>query len=324
VTGLRSALGSAPARLGAYLVVVAAVFGAAYAGGAWAGPVAGDEPPARAHEATTEPGHGDGTAGTPDGDAGHGAAAAAEPAGLQLSQDGYTLRPAAVVLPAGRQVAFRFEVTGPDGGTVTRFRPTHEKALHLIAVRRDLASFQHVHPVMDGAGRWSVPLDLSAPGTYRVFADFAPAAASGDGHEAATLVLGTDVFVAGSFVPQAVPAPAASTVAGGYEVTLAGTPVAGRESELAFTVRRGGRPVTDLQPYLGAFGHLVSLRAGDLAYLHTHPAEEAHPGDAGGPEVRFATTFPTAGTYRLFLDFRAGDAVHTAAFTVAVPRKESS
>jgi hypothetical protein len=79
-----------------------------------------------------------------------------------------------------------------------------------------------------------------------------------------------------------------------------------------------GQPVTDLQPYLAAYGHLVALREGDLAYLHVHP-EEA-PGDGrtpAGPEIVFTAQVPSAGTYRLFLDFRHGGRVHTAAFTVA-------
>jgi hypothetical protein len=79
-----------------------------------------------------------------------------------------------------------------------------------------------------------------------------------------------------------------------------------------------GQPVTDLQPYLAACGHLVALREGDLAYLHVHP-EEA-PGDGrtpAGPEIVFTAQVPSAGTYRLFLDFRHGGRVHTAAFTVA-------
>ena len=97
----------------------------------------------------------------------------------------------------------------------------------------------------------------------------------------------------------------------------------GRETGLTFTVSRGGAPVTGLQPYLGAFGHLVSLRAGDLAYLHTHPETEAHDGATGGPDVRFATTFPTAGAYRLFLDFQVDGVVRTAAFTVVVPSAAS-
>ena len=46
--------------------------------------------------------------------------------------------------------------------------------------------------------------------------------------------------------------------------------VAGEESELTFNVQRDGKPV-DVEPYLGADGHLVALREGDLAFLHVHP-----------------------------------------------------
>ena len=63
----------------------------------------------------------------------------------------------------------------------------------------------------------------------------------------------------------------------------------------------------------------MSLRSGDLAYLHTHPAEEARGDERGGPEIRFATTFPTAGRYRLYLNFAHGGEVRTAEFTVEVP-----
>ena len=95
-------------------------------------------------------------------------------------------------------------------------------------------------------------------------------------------------------------------------------PVAGHESDLVLSVREGGRPVTTLQPYLGAYGHLVALRAGDLAYLHAHPPGAADDDTGGGPDLAFVTSFPTAGTYRLFLDFRAGGVVRTAAFTIEV------
>ncbi len=75
--------------------------------------------------------------------------------------------------------------------------------------------------------------------------------------------------------------------------------------------------MTNLQPYLGAYGHLVALRSGDLAYLHVHPNGE--PGDGAtkpGPEISFTATAPSSGTYRLFLDFKHEGEVHTAAFTV--------
>ena len=80
---------------------------------------------------------------------------------------------------------------------------------------------------------------------------------------------------------------------------------------------RGGVPVTDLQPYLGAYGHLVTLREGDLAYLHVHPGGE--PGDGTtrpGPDVEFGAEVPSAGRYHLYLDFRHDGVVRTAPFTL--------
>ncbi len=71
----------------------------------------------------------------------------------------------------------------------------------------------------------------------------------------------------------------------------------------------------DIQPYLGARGHLVALRQGDLAYLHAHPEE--HGDDADG-EIPFAAEFLSAGSYRMFLQFRAGGSVHLVAFTAQV------
>ena len=85
--------------------------------------------------------------------------------------------------------------------------------------------------------------------------------------------------------------------------------VAGTESELTLTVSRDGQPVMDLEPYLGALGHLVAIREGDLAYLHVHPLDETE--GAGGP-MRFAVEVPTAGRYALFFDFSHGGVVRTA------------
>ena len=97
----------------------------------------------------------------------------------------------------------RFQILGPDGAPVTEYQTEHDKDLHLIAVRRDLSHFQHVHPVLDPEGTWTVPLDLSAAGEYRVFADFTPA-----GHDGG-LVLGADLAVPGTYEPVPLPEPAA-------------------------------------------------------------------------------------------------------------------
>jgi hypothetical protein len=187
-----------------------------------------------------------------------------------------------------------------------------------VVARRDLSGFQHVHPEMDADGTWRVPLTLVAAGDYRVFADFQPA-----GREEGS-TLGADVRVAGGYLPTPLPAPSSTATVDGYRVTLAGTLTPGKSSTLTLSVDRGGEPVVDLQPYLAAYGHLIALRHGDLAYLHVHPHGE--PGDGTtqpGPSITFDAEVPSAGTYRLYLDFKHGDVVHTAEFTVvAAPHEE--
>lgn len=233
----------------------------------------------------------------------------ARPGGLSVSENGYTLELDSTIFPSGvRTVAFR--VTGPDGRPVTEFTPEHEKKLHFIAVRRDTTGFQHVHPVMDGKGTWSVDLTLE-PGDWRFFADIHPVGHGG------TMTLGIDASVAGPYDPQPIPGGSRSAHVGEYTVALDGELLPGTASDLTLTVSRNGRPVTDLQPYLGAYGHLVALRAGDLGYLHVHP--DGEPGDGvtePGPGIIFMAAAPSGGVYRLYLDFQHEDVVRTAEFTV--------
>lgn len=310
---------STPVKLGAFAVALVAVFALALGLGGVVGPVgAAARASAQQEHADggTQPGgdgHAEDSADPDHADAGDKGQADELPGGLQVSAQGYTLALAASALPAGPATSLSFQVLGPDGHAVTDYERSHDKDLHLIVVRRDLTAFQHVHPQLAADGTWSVPLDLSGAGSYRVFADFVPAGAD------ASVVLGADLEVAGEFEPRPLPAPAASAQVDGYTVTLDGELRAGRETELTLSVAEDGAPVTDLQPYLGAYGHLVALRAGDLAYLHVHPT--GHPGDgasAAGPDVTFATTAPSPGTYRLFLDFKHADVVRTAELTVEV------
>ncbi|MER6502147.1 hypothetical protein ABT218_22840 [Streptomyces sp. NPDC001455] len=237
---------------------------------------------------------------------GHGGARAG---GLSVSESGYTLELDATILGAGRRT-ITFRVTGPDGQPVTEFVPEHDKELHFIAVRRDTSGFQHVHPVRDEKGVWTTELTLT-PGDWRFFTDIHPAAHTG------TLTLGADVAVAGAYDPRPLPEATRTSRIGTYAVTLDGELRAGEASDLTLAVSRDGRPVTDLEPYLAAYGHLVALRVGDLGYLHVHP--EGAPGDgttAAGPEISFMAVAPSAGAYRLYLDFQHEGTVRTAEFTV--------
>ncbi|MFC7846040.1 hypothetical protein [Streptomyces sp. NPDC057382] len=293
-------------KITTFAVALAATFGTAYGVGQGIGPVVADSPPRHEDEhpgpspQPAEPGGGHGGHGTPPA------------GGLQVAEGGYTLDLKTPRVTAGRPSDLRFTVRDAAGRALTAYQREHDKELHLIVASRDLVTYRHLHPTRAADGTWSVPVDLPRAGGYRVFADFTPAKKG-----AANLTLGADLAASGPYRPQELPAPSARTTVDGYEVELAGALNPGRAGELELKVSRGGRPVTDLQPYLGAYGHLVALRSGDLAYLHVHPNGE--PGDGStrpGPDISFTATAPSAGSYRLFLDFKHDGKVRTAAFTV--------
>ncbi len=229
------------------------------------------------------------------------------PGGLQIAQEGYRLDVLTTTFTAGQTAALRFRVIGPDSLPVTAYTTAHDKDLHMVLVRRDLTGFQHLHPTLEDGGVWSVPVKLATPGAYRMFADFTPAAIG------AGLILGADLTVPGDLRPQPAAGPSRTATVDGYTVTLEGDLLAGADSKLTLTVSKDGVPVTDLEPYLGAFGHLVALRAGDLAYLHVHPEGSS----AAGPQIVFYAQVPSAGSYGLFLDFKHHGTVRTAAFTAS-------
>jgi hypothetical protein len=277
---------SALAKLAAFAAVLVVVFGAASLAGGAVDPL---------HDAAVKP-----------SDAmamGDDAMAPQAVRGLAVSEGGLTLALARTTAKPGEPFALAFRVIGRDGRTVRDFDVEHTKRMHLIVVRRDMAGFQHLHPTQRADGTWTVPVTLRDAGSYRVFADFS---VNDKPH-----TLADDIAVDGTVRSQELPAPVKSVDVDGLRVRLTeGASRAGQESALGFTVTRAGRPVA-VQDYLGAKGHLVALRRGDLAFLHVHPDENS---------LKFMATFPTAGRYRLFLQFQVDGRIHTAAFTQEVSR----
>ncbi|SFE02368.1 hypothetical protein SAMN05216251_101198 [Actinacidiphila alni] len=232
--------------------------------------------------------------------------------GLSADRDGYRLTSPDTRLTQGAPAAYRFTVTAPDGRPLTAYALDQTRRMHVYAVRSDLTGFQHVHPAMAGDGTWTARLAPLASGTWRVFASFVPDAGPGKGTD---FVLSRTVTVPGDAGAVPLPAPAASTTVDGYTVTVKGQVMAGMAHPLTVTVTRNGRPVTDLQPYLGTYAHLTAFRSGDLAFAHLHPTTAVH-GDHGGPELTFHAELPASGDWRLFLQFRTGGTLHTAALTL--------
>ena len=267
-------------RIGAFGLGLVAVFAGAGAVGSAVGPL---------ERGQADRGHG----GEPRRDL--------EPAGLAVAQGGFRLVALQTRLVARKPQSFTFRIVDERGRPVRSYDVAHARRMHVVVVRRDLAGFQHVHPTLQPDGTWSVRLGALAPGAYRAFADFSTAGEK--------RVLGTDLFVGGSAPLRRVPPPARGTLTGPFRVYLnSRQPSAGEPVTLRFGVRQELASVV-LEPYLGARGHLVVLREGDLAYLHVHADRDA---------LAFETTFPSPGRYRAFLEFAAGGDVYLAPFTIDV------
>ncbi|WJL94793.1 heavy-metal-associated domain-containing protein [Microbacterium sp. ET2] len=300
---------NAPVRLGLYAGGLALVFGASFGVAALVAP---DAPSSAAETAEGAPGsHAEAPHSGPDTappgvsglESGVSTESGGAVTGVTASDRGYTLSAVDAPAETGDAGTLSFEITGPDGDAVTEYDVAHEKDLHLIVVRTDGAEFRHEHPTLGADGSWTIPWTWDAAGGYRLYADFVPSEL-GEG-----LTLTGSLFVEGA-VEATAPASETTASAGPYQVEMTGGLTAGASSTVGFAVTRDGEPV-ELEPYLGADGHLVALREGDLAYLHVHPehADGHEPGT-----VSFAAEVPSAGAYLLYLDVQIDGVVHTAAF----------
>jgi hypothetical protein len=274
-------------KLAGFLGLLALIFWGATAVGGAIGPdreALEREAPAHAPEPDHAiEGHNPDTAHT-DPDGGH---TVAPVRGLAVTDGGLTLDLARDALPRNDATTLRFAVRDEAGDAVRDFDVAHARRMHLIVVRRDGRGFQHLHPRLVG-GEWRVRMTIPQPGAYRAFADFERAGQP--------YTLAADVSVDGAANYRPLPKRSRVARVDGYRVERA-------PNELRFTITRAGREITP-QRYLGARGHLVALREGDLAFVHVHPT-----GDVYEAELERGTR------YRLYLQFRHRGEVHTAEFT---------
>lgn len=230
--------------------------------------------------------------------------------GLAASLDGYTLDAVDLrATGAGRQL--RFRILGPTGAPQLQFALDQGKLLHLYVVSKDLASFHHLHPVLDSTGTWQVELPPLPAGQHRVVASFV---AIGEDASEQGLLLGTDLTVPGR--PRLRPLPEESQVASadGYRVRISGDLLLAQPSDLRLEITRQGRRA-DLVPYLESWVHMSAVNADSGALVHLHPAAAAAAGSAAPEAITLTATPPAPGRYRLFVEFATGSGLHRVAFT---------
>ena len=200
-------------------------------------------------------------------------------------------------------------VDAKSGATVRLFDVAHTKTFHLMIARKDLGWFVHEHPVAqpDGTFVWNGAIPKG--GEYLVFADVAP---KGKGSQ----VLGTTLRLQGSRSPNVPLTLSRRADVEGIDATLASGPIpVGRTVPLRFSLRDAkGKPIRDLQPYLGAWGHLMIVHQDGKAFVHSHPADAPTPPGV----VEFNARFPRAGLYKAWAQFGRAGRIVTLPFVFRV------
>lgn len=224
---------------------------------------------------------------------------------------------------AGQPVRIQLTLRTPQVNAVLKDLETmHERVLHLFILSQDLAYFAHVHPERKRDGSFEQITTLPRPGAYRLVADFLPAGGAPQLLQQTVVTAG----YTGPLVPDAQLAPDGLVkVVDGIRVKVSmPSPIAGREQLITceFEDAASGQPISDLEPYLGAVGHMLLASADLETVAHSHPVADLSAGL--GPAVVFQALFPRPGAYRFWVQFQRHGRVLVAPFTVVASPRESA
>jgi hypothetical protein len=231
---------------------------------------------------------------------------------------------------AGVPTKLSFHVQQPSGAPLTRYKTGSgpHTGVHLIIVRKDLATIIHRHPPIGPDGTIAETVVFPQPGPYRVLVDVYPDLGP---NFQPNFQLFADVDVRGAYHPRPLPAFHSTVTVGGDRFTVR-SHAALRSLQPALldlnVTDAAGRPAR-FTPWYGALAHAIFFREGSLAYFHTHvcaPAAAGCTSVLGGAKVtgKSATPgkltvgvlLPEPGTWRLFLQSKVEGKVVTAPFTL--------
>ncbi len=240
------------------------------------------------------------------------------------------------ITTAGKEALTRhldFAMTRAANGPAVRdYQVELTKKLHVIIVNDDLSVFLHVHPRLLQNGHFVLDQHFPAEGKYHIFADATPAGLEQQVFRFDVGIGAVSARHTGALIPTGT-----LVTAGPYTVTLStATLTVGRPEMIQIHIAKHGAPARDLHPYLGVAAHAVLVQSTDQSYVHAHSMSGGSMGhmdlDAGamthakspvnpdtaliGPDSMLHVTLREPGEYKLWLQFRGGDALYVAPFVV--------
>ena len=247
----------------------------------------------------------------------------------------------AVVQP-GQPARWRFRAFHPGTGqAVLKFETVHERQYHLFVISQDMTHFQHIHPELQPDGTWVIDVTLPKGGYYKVLSDFLPAGGASQFIARPLVTAGYKGDLAGDSA-RLTPDTSATQTVGDLTARISYDPspfVAGLYGHLRFSLTdtATAQPITNLQTYLGAFGHMLIMSEDLNEYVHSHSLDIVPGGNddedmpqfvippgtdleklRGGPDVIFDGLMPKPGRYRAWTQFRRNDTIHTFVTTFEV------
>jgi len=230
----------------------------------------------------------------------------------------YKMDVATIAGPAGL-AGLRVTVRNPsDGSLVRNFEVVHEKSFHLFVVGRDLKVFRHLHPEPLSDGSLEVREEIP-PGEYLVAADFLPSGGSPQLLQRVISYRGASREASPG--PRNVELSTAGPTGNAYDVVtnvkiqpLSSELPAGQATALHVMLSRteDGRPIVNLEPYLGAGGHLLVVSEDLTEVIHAHASVEDLPGSL----LTFDLTLPKPGAYVVWVQFQRFGETLTARLAV--------
>jgi hypothetical protein len=234
---------------------------------------------------------------------------------------------------AGKPTRVSFTILQPDGKPLTQYKhgAGPHNGVHLIIVRRDLATIIHHHPPVGPNGLISDTITFTKPGPYRVVIDVYPKTSG----PVPNFQIDSHVTVAGAYHPQPLPPFRSSETVDGYHFTLHGTPHlrAIDPAFLDFTITTPSGAPAKFGTWFGALAHAIFFQKGTLDYFHTHICAPNAPncgtlagvtssrltGRSTAPgKLTVGLLLPLPGVWRLFLQMKLGGRIVTAPYTLHV------